>query len=74
MDFIMRPGMAALIAETYGYATPNHAAMANLDLWVKGSPIVYPGDDVLKKAHVHVDVGDALPIYRKYWKLLRETK
>jgi spermidine/putrescine transport system substrate-binding protein len=70
----MKPGMATLIAETYGYATPNKAALKTLDLWVKGSQIVYPGDEILKKAHIHLDVDAALPVYQKYWKLLRQKK
>jgi spermidine/putrescine transport system substrate-binding protein len=75
MDFVMKPGMATLIAESYGYATPNRAAMKTLDLWMRGSSLVYPSDEVLKKAHIHVDLGaNTTAVYEKYWKMLREAK
>ncbi|MGE0081963.1 MAG: PotD/PotF family extracellular solute-binding protein [Thiohalomonadaceae bacterium] len=71
IDFIMRPGVAAMIAEAYGYASPNRAALREVDLWVRGSNIVYPDDETLKRAQIHLDVGDALPLYEKYWAQLR---
>jgi len=74
IDFLMKPGIAALAAEAYGYATPNRAAMKELDLWTRGSPVIYPSDEILKKASIHVDLGDATAVYEKYWKLFQEAK
>ncbi len=74
IDFLMRPGIAAMIAEGYGYASPNRAALREMDPWLRGSAIVYPSDEVLKTAQIHVDVGEALSLYEKYWTQLREEK
>jgi spermidine/putrescine transport system substrate-binding protein len=71
IDFLLRPGIAALVSENIGYATPNKAALRYIDPWVRGSSTVYPDDQILKNAELQIDVGDALPIYEKYWAKLR---
>lgn len=71
LDYLMRPGVAALVSENIGYATPNRKAYKYLSPWTRGSNIVYPNDAILKNAELQIDVGDALPIYEKYWQKLR---
>lgn len=71
LDYLMKPGIAALVSEHIGYATPNKGAFKHLSPWVRGSRIVYPDDETLKNAELQIDVADALPIYEKYWAKLR---
>lgn len=71
IDYLMKPGIAALTSENIGYATPNSKALNYIDPWTRGSKTVYPDDDTLKKAELQIDVGAALPIYEKYWAMLR---
>lgn len=71
IDYLLRPAMAAIASESIGYATPNKRAMRLIDPWVKGSATVYPDDATIAKAELQIDVGDALPIYEKYWQKLR---
>lgn len=71
IDYLLRPAMAAIASESIGYATPNKRAMRLIDPWVKGSATVYPDDATIARAELQIDVGDALPIYEKYWQKLR---
>jgi spermidine/putrescine transport system substrate-binding protein len=71
IDFLLKPAMAAIASESIGYATPNKQALKLIDPWVRGSPAVYPDDATLARAELQIDVGDALPLYEKYWTKLR---
>jgi len=71
IDYLMKPGISALVSENIGYATPNKEALRYLSPWVRGSSIVYPDDKTLKNAELQIDVADALPIYEKFWAKLR---
>jgi spermidine/putrescine transport system substrate-binding protein len=71
IDFLLKPAMAAIVSESIGYATPNKQALKLIDPWVRGSNTVYPDDQTLAMTELQVDVGDALPIYQKYWAKLR---
>ncbi len=71
INFLHKPAMAAIASESIGYATPNTRAMKLIDPWVRGSSAVYPNDETLAQAELQIDVGDALPIYEKYWAMLR---
>ncbi len=72
IDFLMKPGVAALVSENIGYATPNKAAFKYIDPLVIGSKTVYPDDETLKNAELQIDVGNALAHYENYWAKLRE--
>jgi len=71
IDYLLRPSMSSIASESIGYATPNTKALKLIDPWVRGSNTVYPDDQTLANAELQVDVGEALPIYEKYWALLR---
>lgn len=71
IDHLLKPAMAAIASESIGYATPNAKALRLIDPWVRGSQTVYPDDETLNKAELQIDVGDALPIYEKYWAEIR---
>ena len=74
IDFLLRPEIAKLISEDIGYTSPNLAAIALLPEKVRNNRTAYPSADDLAKAEFQVDVGEALPIYEKYWQKLKAGK
>ena len=48
INFMCDPEIAAMNAETVGYATPNTEAMKLLDPEITGNELVYPSEDFLK--------------------------
>ncbi len=48
INFMCEPEIAAMNAETVGYATPNTEAEKLLDPEITGNPLVYPDDEYLK--------------------------
>lgn len=71
INFILRPEIAKKISLETGYASPNLTAVKMLPKEVLNNPIIYPDQEVLKRAIVQTDVGAASAIYEKYWELLK---
>lgn len=71
IDFLLRPEIAARIAEEFRYTTPNKAAFALLPEELQNDPIVSPRPEDLVNSEFQTGVGDALPIYEKYWEMLK---
>ncbi len=71
INFLLRPEIARQITEEIGYASPNLEAIKLLPREVRENPVVYPSDKHLKGAQLQEAVGDALPIYEKYWQQLK---
>ncbi|MGD9503281.1 MAG: extracellular solute-binding protein [Syntrophobacteraceae bacterium] len=71
MNFVLRPDVAKMICEGIGYATPNLEAIKLLPDAVRGNRTIYPSDDDLKNSEFQVDVGAAMPVYEKYWEMLK---
>lgn len=71
IDFILRPGIAQLICEEIGYASPNQTAVLRLSPELRSNPTVYPPRDVVDRGEFQTDVGDALLVYEKYWEKLK---
>jgi spermidine/putrescine transport system substrate-binding protein len=74
IDFLLRPEIGKMIAEEIGYTSPNLAAVALLSENVRNNPTAYPAAEELAKGEFQVDVGDALPIYERYWQRLKAGK
>ena len=74
IDFLLRPEIAKLITEDVGYTSPNLAAIALLPEKVRNNRTAYPSTEDLAKGEFQVDVGDALPVYEKYWQRLKAGK
>lgn len=72
MAFILRPEIAVQICQKVGYATPNKAAMALLSPGIAQNTTIYPQAEIFEQGEIQLDVGEALPIYQHYWKLLKE--
>lgn len=49
INFMCEPEIAAMNADTVGYATPNTEAEKLLDPEITGNPLVYPEDEYLKE-------------------------
>ncbi len=73
LDFILRPEISKTISQEIGYASPNLKAVALLDEKTKNNRIIYPTDEDLKNSELQIDVGEALPVYEKYWEMLKAT-
>lgn len=71
IDYLLRPEVAKTISEEIGYATPNAEAIKLLDEETRDNYIVYPSKRNLNNSEMQVDVGEALPIYEKYWEALQ---
>lgn len=71
IDFILNPQVAKAISEEVGYASPNAKAVELLDEEVKNNRIIYPTKEDLINSEFQVDLGEALPLYEKYWEKLK---
>lgn len=71
IDFMLRPDIAAMCSEEYGYATPNLGGIELLPREVSENPVVFPPDEVVARSEFQGDVGEAITVYEKYWEMLR---
>lgn len=71
INFLLRPDVAAKVAETIGYPTPNLAAKALLPPAVTNDPSLYPPADVIKHGEWQDDVGDASLQYETLFQQLK---
>lgn len=51
INFLLRPEIAAQVAETIGYPTPNLEAKKMLPPEIANDPSLYPSEEVLKKVN-----------------------
>lgn len=63
INFLLRPDVAAAVAERIGYPTPNLSARAMLPPEIQHNPMLYPDDETLKNGEWQDDVGSATDIY-----------
>ncbi|MEC5321303.1 spermidine/putrescine ABC transporter substrate-binding protein PotD [Brenneria populi subsp. brevivirga] len=71
IDFLLRPEIAAQVAETIGYPTPNLAAKKLLPPEVSSDKTLYPDDEVINKGEWQNDVGGASSLYETYFQQLK---
>lgn len=71
INFMMRPEIAKICTEENGYATPVLTALPLIDAKVRNSRTIFPPKELVQTGEFQTDVGDALPIYQKYWEKLR---
>lgn len=63
----MRPDVSAKITSEYQYSSPNAAARKLLPEKVRNNKTLYPDKSDVQKGEFENDIGDALPVYEKYW-------
>lgn len=71
INFLLRPDVAAKVAETIGYPTPNLAARKLLPKAVAEDTSLYPSDEIIKKGEWQNDVGDASVQYETLFQKLK---
>lgn len=71
INFLLRPDVAAKVAETIGYPTPNLAAKALLPKAVANDASLYPPAEVIKNGEWQNDVGDASVQYETLFQKLK---
>jgi len=71
INFLLRPDVAAKVAETIGYPTPNLAARKLLPAAVANDPSLYPSDDIIQHGEWQDDVGDASVQYETLFQQLK---
>lgn len=71
INYMLKAEVAKQCVEQNGYATPVLSALPLLDDQVRTSPTVFASPEIVAAGEFQLDVGDALPIYQKYWELLR---
>lgn len=71
INFMMRPEIAKICVEEYGYATAVKPALKLLDAKLSGSQTIFPPEAIIANGEFQSDVEAALPIYQQYWEKLR---
>lgn len=71
INFLLRPEIAAQVAQTIGYPTPNLAAKKMLPPEMVNDKSLYPDEDVMLKGQWQDDVGDTGVIYESYYQKLK---
>ena len=54
-----------------GFPSANISAMKLMPLEIQYNQLVNPDAATLKRAQIQTDVDSALPLYEKYWELLK---
>lgn len=71
INFMLRPDIAQACVESVGYATPVLTALPLLDEQLRNNPILFPSRAAIEAGEFQTDVGEALPVYQKFWEKLR---
>ncbi len=67
IDFTLEADIAAEICATMRYSSPNAAARALLPASLRENSAIFPPPDVLARAELMTDVGDATVLYDRLW-------
>lgn len=71
INYMLKAEVAKSCVEQNGYATTVLSALPLLDEQARTSPTIFPPPEIVAAGEFQLDVGDALPIYQKYWEQLR---
>lgn len=71
INFMMRPEIAKVCVEEYGYATAVKPALKLLEKRVRSSHTIFPPAEIVANGEFQNDVGTTLEIYQKHWEKLR---
>ena len=67
INYLLDPEVAAENMEKIGSRSPNSAAYRHLSEDFRGSPLLFPPDDVFAKCESLDDLGDKLPLWSAEW-------
>ncbi|MFC3395754.1 spermidine/putrescine ABC transporter substrate-binding protein PotD [Brenneria rubrifaciens] len=71
INFLLRPEIAAQVAESIGYPTPNLAAKKLLPAELSGDKTLYPDEKTINNGEWQNDVGSAGTLYETYFQQLK---
>ena len=71
INYMLKPEVAKKCVEQNGYATTVLSTLPLLDEKARTSPTIFPPPEIVAAGEFQLDVGEALPIYQKYWEQLR---
>ena len=71
INYLLRPESAQANAEFICYSTPNVAALDLIDEELATDPVFWPGDEVLDRCTVYLDLGENEKLYSEYWMQIR---
>jgi spermidine/putrescine transport system substrate-binding protein len=71
IDYILRPEVGKQIAMSRGGSSPNLKTRELLPPAYRNNPVRYPSAQVLKRAQMENDIGDARKKYIHFWQLLK---
>lgn len=74
IEFLLRPEIAAQVAETVGYPTPNLKAKQLLPTELQEDQSLYPDESVIKAGEWQNDVGEANILYESYFQKLKASR
>ena len=74
INFIYDPKISAKNYEYIGYNDPNEKAQEFHSEEFKNDPMLKIGMDNIDKGEWLIDIGDALPMYDRYWTELKTAK
>jgi spermidine/putrescine transport system substrate-binding protein len=67
MNFVLRPDIGAMLADYTYYATPNKAALAEMDEEYTQNPIIFPPEEVRAKLRLIKPLGEFESVYQRMW-------
>lgn len=71
INYLLKPEVSQVISEEIGYPSPNAKTLELLDEKTRNNRIIYPNEQDLVNSEFQTDVGEALPVYEKYWEMLK---
>ena len=67
INYLLRPKVGAAISNYTWYASPNAASTEFIDAEILEEPAIYPPSEVMDKLEWLEDVGEATPLYERFW-------
>lgn len=67
INYVTGPEVAAENMETIGFRAPNSSAYRLLSEDFRGSPILFPPDELFQRCEAIADLGDKLPLWTAEW-------
>jgi spermidine/putrescine-binding protein len=67
LDYVLEPEVGAKIVNTVRYASANVPARKFIDPEIINNPIIYPGDDIIKRCEFMEDLGETTILLDQYW-------
>jgi len=74
LDFVLEAEIAAEIARTTYYSSPNRAAVALLPEEMRTNPAIFPPEELLAGAELIRDLGETTVLYDRLWTEVKTSR